>query len=830
MADIWDFFARLAKQLTDQLPADRGVEVLDGPQRADAIGWSSVSVHPMQVLETEYQSIVRAARPGDPATVADQRDAEMNALSRFFATFSGPLTPLDLPDSPIRRRLRETPVVADRIAGLKAQLRACERLLEQGSGAVAEVDYFVELAIGAYETVAPLRDQAHVAEPVWQALNTLRFTGTTTPREALADWKATTHANPAAALVERLKADVLRPLSSPRLSAASVKALYNIQEFYLFRLMHRFEARAGRRRVDLETKGNASGEATKLLHQLEWLTPWHERRIADLSARVVDLNDTLKEQFDREDDCVRFYLKGGRALFTALGEPRSGSNDWDTGILINPDLPPELWYTAFGAANDLVLLELDRYRFLFTAELHRHSATLLAERPVALAEVEDSAYTTAGHLAEHAAERLAFQAHERAVHHGLGRPRTTLALYDRDRPSVGVNGELIDIAISRRSSIELREHWQHVHPVARRGVSGVDLPVPGLGYIVDDFGTMLREALGSDQPPTDRKLAKRLVRLDKALAATDQLFTAELLERRRSLTESLPNATAALQQADDPVTRMKIWILSTLVRSVTAATPVAVLAALDDHVRTEADRLFAPTATDRIWNVLKADPSLEDPSVAARCRNILAVQGAAHSLAADVLTAMTDRQKLLTSHDERLHEVLETMCKVASHPQSAGFLRVTGASAAHRHAARAGLPPRLVARCWPLDCVELELGLAQRADHVLDRIVKQLLQLHSDSWTVTTEHDVAVIRPKSRWPVGGVLPDPDPPVIVISRTTLAPDLRRGADTIDGLPVAPLRTLITHYRTRAGEATDYLVRDRLRATATLLGEDILGRQI
>ncbi|KAA0180017.1 hypothetical protein FX016_15505 [Cupriavidus gilardii] len=860
MANIAPFFNAVARQLTASVPAPHAgqYQIVDAPQRAAAIGWQAVSVHPLQVLETEYQRLVREQR-AQAQGVNARREAEAAALARFFVLDSQPPEPLDLPDSPLRTQLRNAPMADQRLQAMREQLERCERLASANPAlplapALADaVNAFLQQALGLCALAVPVRTADLVADPIWAALEYLHFTDQASQPDAIGAWRAANAAKDPAALVDDLHQKVMRPLSSAALSVASVRALYNIRDFYLYRLMHRFEGYAAQGRMDLDTKAVISGDATKYLHSsFDWLTPWHEARVRELADAIANLNQQLRQQWHRNQDCLRFFLKGGRALFTALGAPAEGGNDWDTGVLIDPTLPAADWYAAFGAVNDLVLAKLDVFRFQFNALMYAHANALNAWRPpqpqallAAAHEAlpEASPYSEAALHAEDLAERL-----RAAPRTTGGKPATGIVLANLGDPSgpVGINGELIDIGIATRSSVELREHWHEVRIGDRPGVSQVQLPVPDLGYFVDDFSTIVREALATGQPPQDTKLAKRLERLDRALCSGDADLRNAVAARRQALATNLPACAAALGNADDPVARMRVWALASLLTALQASTPAVQQGwcqALDAWL---APRLRAGTwvnlaAVDFIWNAIRDDRALRDAERAARCREILAVLGAAAQLADTAMRSLAEREQALTAGQlgaRRLDQALQAlgiMQNALNDARHAGTVLLTGAVAVRSQAEHAGLGAQDWAAAWPVDVVEAEVHLnAPLAQPVADTVARMLIRSASaNPWRCSQQPDgtVLVQRANRDWEVGGTLPDADPVVMALRLVVpVDADAVRSADVINGQSVQAPRPLTLAYRDRGGHAADFRVRQALRATADLVGEDILGRPL
>ncbi len=855
MANIAPFFNTVARQLTASVPRPHAgqYQIVDAPQRAASIGWQAVSVHPLQVLETEYQRLVREQR-AQAQDVNAKREAEAAALARFFVLDTQAPEPLDIPDSPLRTQLRNAPMADQRLQAMREQLERCERLASANPAlplvpALADaVNTFLQQAIGLCTLAVPVRTADLVADPIWAALQYLHFIDQASPQDAIGAWRAANAAKDPASLIDDLHQNVMRPLSSAALSVASVRALYNIRDFYLYRLMHRFEGYAAQGRMDLETKAVISGAATGYLHSsFDWLTPWHEARVRELADAIANLNQQLRQQFHRNEDCLRFFLKGGRALYTALGAPAEGGNDWDTGVLIDPTLPAADWYATFGAVNDLVLSKMDVFRFQFNALMYAHANVLNAWRPpqpqAQLAGVHDalpeaSPYSEAAMHAEDQAERLG--AAPRAV--------TGIVLANLGDPSgpVGINGELIDIGIATRSSVELREHWSEVRIGNRPGVSQVQLPVPDLGYFVDDFSTIVREALSTGQPPRDTKLAKRLERLDRALGSGDADLRNAVAARRQALAAAVPACAAALGNADDTVARIRVWALAGLLAALQASTPAVQQGwchALDAWL---APQLRAGTwvnlaAVNFIWNAIRDDGALRDAERAARCREILAVLGAVAQLAGTAMQSLAAREQALTAGEpgaRRLDQALQALgvMQIAlDEARHAGTVLLTGAVAVRQQALHAGLTAQDWAAAWPVDVVEAEVHLnAPLAQPVADTVARMLIRPASvNPWRCSQLADgtVLVQRTNSDWRVDGTLPDADP--IVMALRLVVPgdaDAVRAADVIDGQSVQAQRPLTLSYRDRGGHAADFRVRQALRATADLVGEDILGRPL
>jgi hypothetical protein len=157
---------------------------------------------------------------------------------------------------------------------------------------------------------------------------------------------------------------------------AAVKMNYAIGSFYLFRLLVQFAIQSDQEVTD-EVRAKVSGTLTSLLHNdkayMSWLSAWLTEKISQIGDEVEKLNTGGNK--------VAFFLKGGRALKYFLGKPQEGENDWDTQILINPELPAKEWYRIFSKVHDVMLAKLTEFKAEFTdlVETHKGDFDLYTE-------------------------------------------------------------------------------------------------------------------------------------------------------------------------------------------------------------------------------------------------------------------------------------------------------------------------------------------------------------------------------------------------------------------------------------------------------------------
>ena len=266
---------------------------------------------------------------------------------------------------------------------------------------------------------------------------------------------------------------------------SSVKMNHLIDSFYLFRLLVNYRGETKGELSD-ELRAELSGELTKLLHngdrtRMSWLSDWLTKKIAELGARCAALNADGTAR-------VIFFLKGGRALNYFLGTPEKGENDWDTQVVINPNLPVEEWYACLADVHDALLNALKTFKAEFT-EL-----------------VAQNAPSFSAYLEDVAARQAAREAHtedsDEEDEHEAGDA-------DSLRDHANCKAELIDIGIPRRDSPSALEEWTHL------SASGALLQSEGViyphrEYYLNEYLMMVRDAFVSDEV---RKAPKRITRL-----------------------------------------------------------------------------------------------------------------------------------------------------------------------------------------------------------------------------------------------------------------------------------------------------------------------------
>jgi hypothetical protein len=424
---------------------------------------------------------------------------------------------------------------------------------------------------------------------------------------------------------------------------ASVSMNHLIETFYLFRLLVRYRVESAEAISD-DLRGQLSGELTSLLHNggehTRWVSNWLTKKIADLGARIEKLNGTGERR-------VIFFLKGGRALNYYLGTPEEGVNDWDTQVVINPELPATEWYELLSRVHDVVLEALRDYNVEFTT-LARDHAKAFGEY---LEGLEEPLNVEAHELDEHEFDALD------ALEHA------------------NCKAELIDVGLPRRDTASAIEEWRHLsHEGALLRYEGVIFP--HRPYYVNEYVMMIRDAF---LPKADtRKAAKRVVRLGLLL---DRGVEDRRSAEQRGQLQALPKTMAAIEELDQASRKE-------LLRTLAEQFAVAYGLRLDRELAGPIDDWAASLIGDPPPLSEELVANLNKKGLSANQQQVCADIGIAHALSERVLRHIAlrgafvrDRQQLF---DRLLLELLNAARPIlATHGAQ---IAVVGSYAAHLHA------------------------------------------------------------------------------------------------------------------------------------------------
>ena len=449
--------------------AQAQVPIVLVPQHDAAFGWGAAAVHPMQALETQYQSIVRdAERLGN--NPIERRAFESTALAGFYFFEAGPPRLLGVErDRPYRDQ--RYPLPTDALRHAMAELRAAKDMYNAGLPAALLATRIADARAAAWRVcqlfLPPANPEAVNAPSINQASALINAAGTAPA--------VLTNLGNAMTLLEKAVA-----------GDASVQMFYVIEPFYLSRLLVAYRVRSNTPVTEDDVVA-ASSALTGILNSQAWLTAWLEHAMHDLEFAISQVDPNHH---------TRFFLKGGRALAYLFGQPQTGRNDWDTQVLIDPNLPPGDWYALYRDVSNMILLTLVRMKDEFYSVLSADAAALQA-LPVPPPAPPDP-------FADDAPEPPWDNVDE-----APDVPPSYENAFTR-----ACKAELIDIGMPRRDTIELREQWAQLHNDIIRPTLG--MPIPGYAYYVDEYIMMIREFFAG-QSPAPTKARKRIERLAELL-------------------------------------------------------------------------------------------------------------------------------------------------------------------------------------------------------------------------------------------------------------------------------------------------------------------------
>ncbi len=842
--DITKYFEKIA-EIAKKTVKEKDLPVKNETQKARATTWSAIAIHPMSVLETEYVSIVQKVY----RETKNQDEARENAfkeLSKFFSLSSGPPPLLRMETEPlIEERMK---ILSTRFESLKEEYNELE--------STAVYDELVDLVTEAVALIGLMADKkelAYTTEHLKKAASYLHLFGVNavTFSAAVGEWKKL-HTyqkiteKEITTLLYEIECELIKPLRKSVKAVASPRCLYNIGPFYLFRLMRRFVGGNQLTPMDLKSKRVASGAVTKAMHQANWswLTEWHLDQIANLNIELKKLNEKFDSNYS---DIIRFYLKGGRAMNIALGTPDKGENDWDTGVLINPYLPAKQWYEAFAEVNDLIVAFLDKARFSYTALLTKNLKDLSNFGPDvnSIAQVVDlsdeSDYTKMALLAEHHEEEASRMAGCQRVSAHPKTPMNRLTINRWTRPS-GVNGELIDIGIPKRSSVELKELWFEIKIQEIKLKEKYNIPVPGLCYFIRDFSTIIREAISDDT--ADNKLVKRLLRLNRVLNYDKEInLNKDLKKAEKEVTKGLPQYIKSLETSQflktSAIKHLHYWVFAELLKSKPSGFAGSTWeSALDEYLQGKADDLLKESKKEAKETLKDSafSPSIEENERKA-CRELLTVQVLVSKVSRKILQDAGIIAKSLLSETFKLNDPLKKAFELIKKQENVYYF--TGVQAGIKQTDHTKLKTDYLQNNCPSGAYEIfccdqtsSLGNSfESINEKLNEIFKEykgqifakLIGMGSESTLVVSTSklskiDLEIIKPENI------------ALLIIRHERDNAEKAIILDYLEGYPVASTRDLTRLFAKRAADSPDYNLRQAFKKSAEFLRLDVLGRQL
>ena len=170
MADVTQYFNKIVQAL--KVDKDR-YYVKDAPQSSNVTYWGAVAVHPLQVLESEFQTTVRLAER-NARTSEEKRAAQSNALGEFFIITQGELAPLDLCNN--LNNININNIYYEQLnSKLSQEYSKCVHLIEEEKWLKLQEQAmaFVTTAIEMIETISKPQSKNKITDTAWKAVDFL---------------------------------------------------------------------------------------------------------------------------------------------------------------------------------------------------------------------------------------------------------------------------------------------------------------------------------------------------------------------------------------------------------------------------------------------------------------------------------------------------------------------------------------------------------------------------------------------------------------------------------------------------------------------------------
>ncbi|KFA88663.1 hypothetical protein [Archangium violaceum] len=494
--------------LATAVSATTGLNIVLGTQKDSSLSWRGFSVHPLQILENPQQHAALEASRGKEGDA--RTDAEQEALSRFFFFQSTP----PLPIGPIAANARLPPETL--LSDARSLLTKVSHELSNGppsNDRLKVLKAALRVAHGKMNTCFGFfRPDTNV--PLLEEPQLTHLDG------ALTEIRDATSGDDLKAIIRDRLEPARRDLKQAIDGNARVQMFYNIEPFLLFRLLVNFQIESDQE-ISVSDRQRASGQLTASLNNGRgWLITWIKRKLCELDETITRVGG---------GDAF-FHLKGGRALAYLLGKPEDGENDWDTSIVINPNLPSVRWYDCFNKVHDAVLELLQQFKRDFLVLLQEHARQLEAS-------LQQPQPQNPNGVDEDVELDAALEEEDPPI---LGD--------DEEIPLPGIapkyvkscKAELIDIGIPRRDTVEALEQWLHTRDDLIKNENTEEIPIPGFLYYVDEYVMMVREALAGRSPSLS-KTPKRIRRLWDILSLDSPDFDARIKELRSHIPATLGN-------------------------------------------------------------------------------------------------------------------------------------------------------------------------------------------------------------------------------------------------------------------------------------------------
>ena len=764
--------------------AQAQVPIVLVPQHDAAFGWEAGAIHPMQALETQYQSIVRdAERLGN--NPIERRAFESTALAGFYFFEAGPPRLLGVErDRPYRDQ--RYPLPTDALRHAMAELRAAKDMYNAGLPAALLATRIADARAAVWRVcqlfLPPANPEAVNAPSINQASALINAAGTAPV--------VLTNLGNAMTLLEKAVA-----------GDASVQMFYVIEPFYLSRLLVAYRVRSNTPVTEDEVV-RASSALTGILNAQAWLSAWLERAMIDLEFAISEVDPNQH---------TRFFLKGGRALAYLFGQPQNARNDWDTQILIDPNLAPGDWYALYRDVSNQVLLTLVRMKDEFYSILSANAAALQA-LPVPPPAPPDP-------FADDAPEPPWDNVDE-----APDVPPSYENAFTR-----ACKAELIDVGMPRRDTIELREQWAQLHNNIIRPTLG--MPIPGYAYYVDEYITMIREFFaGESRAPS--KARKRIERLAELLDRDEAAVV--IVHAMQSIPLTIwnvvaPVLTAFVAQQLPPAQEALRYALIVLLDEFAIAYEMR----SDPGLAQEFAAFFAEWMPNE--EVLADYPPNFRFTLPVNAAPMADAIGFGQWMSDRLLVNFAGRAALIAAHRDAIEALIRTVYDASVFNQQSEYdvqFAIGGSLGARLHAEYQNVANAQLEQVATVSIglyfegahIDAQTAIELVAQLVRDYIAAQPVPLFYLDETVPGTLRIFWADPQTIEPFG-----PYHPLaieIVAKRVRERPQL----SFIWGLPVLGLRDLIVEYQTRAAHIVEYTRRKELRLTAAALTEMLMTARV
>lgn len=786
------------KKVAELVGKKKGFTVELTTQVDAAYTWKTAAIHPMQALQNISQRVVReAVRKVDGD---DAKRAEVSKQLSAFCYFDA-ATPKSLPAP------RGVPTgdayLEERLEGAAKELRQLRKAIKS-TGDVAKVE-------------ARLTDLANEVNKILEAVPDAP--------KAATDLKSklqTEHHHADLAAAKKAAADLDEIVSEARglfTTLGCIANFYVIEPFFLWRLMVKFTIKPPAddpsKVVDAAAQMDVSGELTGLLHNGKEGTAWMTKFITE---KLVELDGALK---DLDGDNLYFYLKGGRALCYAMDKKEEGTNDFDTGIIINPNLPVDAWYELLRKVHNLCLEKLRKFKH----ELLKLMETNADTYKKYLEEVEQETVPPPPPPPEESDKVEKEKCLADAVSQLM--PAATRA---------NAKAELIDIGVPRRDTPEVWETWA-LKPQGKTGDDG--MPYPGPLYFVNEYVTMIREVLEPGARGA-KKSPKRLQRLFKLLDGTAADASVEE-EKEHIPPDILPKALDALGPFEKTA-KVATIVLKQLADAHLLREDTGFCKAFDDYF---VDKCSNPGTTDIPEELAKANKDTATSITLAKHVNAL------HKFSKKIEKHVKDRGEFFKKHRKEFGRFVKAIYTASIFNKADEDLEImfaiSGSFAARLHAEYADYEH--MEDIEPFNRVDIRVYCKEGHDPktVMEVVVPAILEAYK-SHPETPEYNQAIVdiahpptpkyKPLSTTPTEVIVNLYWPSEETMGDLTYAPLVIRLSAAprelgwpqlsfVRGYPVLSLRDLAWDYLRLAGITEEFGARARFRKTAEAL-MDILTR--